>query len=252
LGAKKPHGAFPTIMKQLIKDTLPEPVVQNIARVRNTLRYSIGANRTPRISKTASPKLHKLREAWSIARKSDASAPGVPVCYYEITEDGYRFPGERPWDERWTVLRGITPLRGKRILELGCNLSLLSCFALKEEGAENALCVDVDSKILAAAQLIADAYGVTPLYKRVDFDSRYPWEKELLSFKPDVVTALSVLNWVRDKERFLQFLANFNEVIFEGHEPFEVEKARFLQVGFTRIREVSVSERARPIMLCQK
>ncbi|MGH9904066.1 MAG: hypothetical protein ACRD8U_00620 [Pyrinomonadaceae bacterium] len=251
-GMKKPYGAFPTVAKQLVLDNSPEPVLERLSRVKSRLKYSLGTNRNPRLPQTAPHKPHRLLEAWTIARKSDASSPGVPVCYYEIVEDGYRFPGERPWADHWAMLRKITSYRDKRVLELGCNLSLFSSFLLKEEGVKDAMCVDADSRILAAAQLVSDAYEVAPLYKRVNFDSARNWERELIAFEPDIVTALSVLNWVQDKERFMRFLSNFNQVIFEGHDPFEIEKARFRKCGFSEIKEVATSERARPLILCNR
>ncbi|CAN5857428.1 hypothetical protein BH20PSE1_BH20PSE1_13660 [soil metagenome] len=252
LGMNKSYGSFSTVAKHLFLDSLPSPVSDAIRQARKKIKYFFANTPLPRIPKTAAPKLHKLHEAWSIALQSDANSPGVPICYYELWEDNYRLPGERPWAERWAAFRSLTDYKNKRVLELGCNLSLLSCFLLKEAGAQDALCVDADARILAAAQFVADAYGVAPLYRRVNVDAPQDWESQLLSFRPDVVFALSVFNWVRDQSRLLRFLSNFNELIFEGHELFEVERGRFLQVGFKEIKQVATSERNRPVMVCRK
>ena len=99
-------------------------------------------------------------------RLAGASSPGRALAYYELDFGGLRLPGERPWAVRWRVLRQITALRGRRVLELGCNLGLLSIFLLKEAGAAAALAVDRDPLILEAAAQAARglrrAAGVPP------------------------------------------------------------------------------------------
>lgn len=196
-------------------------------------------------------KLNKIRNAWMMAQNSNASSPGTPICYYELFEGGYCFPGERPWSQRWEVLKCATDYNNKKVLELGCNLGLLSCFLLKEKDVRSAVCVDADSQIIAAAQLISDAYDVSPFYKRVDFDSTHVWENELIEFGPDIVFALNVLNWVKDKNRFLDFLSNFNEVIFEGHDNISTEIERFIVRGFN-YSLLGVTERNRELVLFKK
>jgi hypothetical protein len=66
------------------------------------------------------------------------------------------------------------------------------------------------------------------------------------------VFALSVLNWVQDKQRLLDFLGRFEEVIFEGHDSFDVESRQLGSVGFKQIDIVGVSERGRKIIHCRK
>ncbi|HEX5464807.1 MAG TPA: methyltransferase [Burkholderiales bacterium] len=206
----------------------------------------------PPLPANSSPRLRKLNEAWHIAKDSHASYPGVPLAYYSLTVDDFHFPGERPWKERWAVLRTLADYDGKRILELGCNMGLLSCFLLREEHAAAALAVDVDAEILQAAGHVADAFDVQPTYLQVDLDDPAPWESQLRPFAPDIVFALNVLNWVKDRDRLLRFLGECREVVFEGHESFDVEKARFEAVGFSHIRLMAMTERKRPLMICQK
>jgi 2-polyprenyl-3-methyl-5-hydroxy-6-metoxy-1,4-benzoquinol methylase len=150
------------------------------------------------------------------------------------------------------VLSAITDYSEKRILELGCNMSFLSCFLLKERRAAATMGVDVDATILEAARLVASSLGVEPEYKQLDFDSLGNWEAELAEFKPDIVFALNVLNWVQDKKRFLAFLGCYSEVIIEGHGDVETECNRFRALGFNDIKLISTSERNRPIIHCQK
>jgi SAM-dependent methyltransferase len=193
-----------------------------------------------------------LHEAWRIAAQASASAPGQRVAYHELQWGGICFPGERPWSKRWGVLRHVTPYANRRVLELGCNMALLSIFLLKDAHAGAALAVDRDPQILAAAALVAEAFAVQPQFRRIDFDRDRDWEDQLAAFRPEVVVALSVLHWVQDKARFLTFLGRFDEVIFEGHDSNRTERQRLLRAGFTEIDLVDTSERGRPLLLARK
>ena len=170
----------------------------------------------------------------------------------ELEFGGLRFPGERAWAERWRCLSRITDYRGRRILDLGCNLGLLSIFLLKEAGAAAALAVDGDPLILEAAGKAAEAFAVRPEFRRIDFDRDAGWESALEAFRPDVVFALSLLNWVEDKARLLAFLGRFEELVFEGHDSAATERRRLRAAGFTRIELVATSERGRPVLHCRK
>jgi predicted methyltransferase len=138
--------------------------------------------------------------------------------------------------------------RSARVLELGCNMGLLSTSALRD-GAADALGVDVDAEILRANGLVQEAFGLSYGLRQVDFDSPSDWESALAAFRPTIVTALSVLNWVRDKDRFLRFLGTVPTVLFEGHDDPATEVARLHKVGFTDVRVIATSERARPVIV---
>ncbi len=209
-------------------------------------------HKLPAINYDADPKLKKLLAAWRLAQKSNASAPALPLAYYAIDFEGYHFPGERPWNERWNRLKNISGYSGKIILELGCNMGLLSIHLLKEAGAAKCIGVDHDKKILDSAKLISDVFEVNPVFKQINFDSAKDWESDLSSYTIDIVFALNVLNWVNDKDRLLKFLSNFPEIIFEGHDTTEVERERFEQIGFNIIEEIGYSERERIILRCRK
>ncbi|MCE3249917.1 MAG: Protein kinase domain, partial [Geminicoccaceae bacterium] len=206
----------------------------------------------PRLPAGAGAELRALHAAWRLAAASPASSPGRALTYYALDFGGLRWPGERPWDLRWRVLRQITALRGRRVLELGCNLGLLSIFLLKEAGATAALAVDRDPLILEAAAQAALAFAVQPEFRRVDFDRDAGWEAALAAFRPDVVFALSVLNWVEDPARLLAFLGRCDELVYEGHQSARTERRRLRAAGFTRIELVATSERGRPILHCRK
>jgi hypothetical protein len=206
----------------------------------------------PIIRSDSDDSVRLLYQAWQIARESGANSPGDCVAYYSLEYGGYQFPGERPWLDRWTILRGITDYSGKRVLELGCNMGLLSCFLLRHSGVSAALGVDCSDSVLRSAEVIARAFVVQPTFARVDLDSAENWECGLQAFCPDVVFALNVLNWVKDKGRLLSFLGRFREVIFEGHDAVEVEKMRLAEVGFVKIKEIGQSERRRAILYCSR
>jgi hypothetical protein len=234
--------------KNQLKAVLPIQV-SNI--IRRTLRKPL-ENQLPVVTDSTAHAAKQLLRAWEIAQTSDASAPGTVLAYYSLVHGEYRFPGERPWERRWETLNLIANYTGKRVLELGCNMSLLSCYLLLKGGAESALAVDVDAEILESAKLVSSALNVSPKYMQVDFDSEYDWEADLGEFSPDIVFALNVLNWVKDKPRLLNFLGRFDEVIFEGHESFEVERERFEKTGFANVELISLTERNRPLMHCVK
>jgi SAM-dependent methyltransferase/predicted Ser/Thr protein kinase len=211
-----------------------------------------GPSAWPSLPPVASGELEALHAAWRIAAASNASSPGRPIAYHELEFEGLAFPGERPWAARWQRLARITDYRGKRVLELGCNQGLLSIFLLKEAGAQAALAVDRDPRILEAAAGIAAAFHVRPEFRAIDFDADADWEAELAAFRPDVVFALSVDHWLRDRARFLAFLGRFDELIFEGHDSARTERRRLAAAGFTAIELIYSSERGRPVLHCRK
>jgi len=251
VGAEQMHGSLVTTFKKCLKKKLSPKTVKLL---RTLLRYDDGSamHTLSDLPDDASHKLKALLKAWRQAQLSNASSPGRRVAYYSLDVEGFHFPGERSWIERWNMLRSITDYSSKRILELGCNMGLLSCFLLKESGASAALAVDADLDIIEEAKQVSLAFGVKPILKCRDFDALNDWETELVDFKPDIVFALSVLNWIKDKQRFLNFLGCFQEIIFEGHDSIEVERRRLRAVGFKQIDVVGISERKRRILHCKK
>jgi SAM-dependent methyltransferase len=206
----------------------------------------------PALPDDAGPELRALHEAWQIAMAADASAPHRPLAYHDLIYEGFHLPGERPWRARWRVLSGITAYQDRRILELGCNLALLSTFLLEEAGVRAALAVDRDRAILCAARKVAVAFGVEPQFRHIDFDADHGWEDQLQSFEPDLVFALSLYHWVRNKDRLLRFFGRFEQLIYEGHDGAPVERARLQRAGFVAIDLVATSERGRPVFHCRK
>jgi hypothetical protein len=239
-------------MNSVLKKVLPDSVFNFLRGVKQSAIKAKHSRELPLLDDAATEQQQTLLKAWRIAQRSDANAPGDGIAYYEISDGKYMFPGERPWSDRWEVLRQTADFGNKRVLELGCNMGLLSTWLLKHSNAAYSMAVDHDAEIIDSARLVAEAMDVSIDFDVVDFDSDLPWEEKLLTSKADIVFALNILNWVQDKDRLLNFLANFDHVVFEGHDSFEVEKERFASRGFNSVELVSVSERNRPLMVCKK
>ncbi len=249
IGESKLNYSMITIIKDYLRKKFPK-IVYQIKKLSGK-EFPI-IEKLPDLNENADPKLKKLLRAWKLAQSSNASSPGIPIAYYSLEFNGIHFPGERPWIKRWDELKNISDYSGKTIIELGCNMGLLSAFLINETGAQKCIGVDHDEKILESAKLINEVYNASPIFRKVDFDSMSNWENELLSFNADIIFALNVLNWIKDKDRFLRFLSEFNEVIFEGHDLPENEKNNFKRLGFTSIEEIGYSERERIILRCRK
>jgi hypothetical protein len=243
------HGSYVSILKNEIRKALPPRVVRGLKRLLGKVRHT---ERLPVLDRYADHTAKELYRAWDLAQLSNANSPGGVVAYYSLKYKGYTFPGERCWEKRWQYLRGAVDLQGKRVLELGCNMGLLSCYALKEERAQAALGVDVSATVLKAARHVAAAFQVPVEFRRIDFDSSDPWDVALADFQPDIVFALNVLNWLREKDRFLRFLGRFGTVIVEGHDEPAVEVARLRNVGFGNVHVLQLSERGRPILVARR
>ncbi len=256
------------LARSLLGLRLGGPPVSNsvLAPLRERLQASLapallrafkrGGRRRPRplppLPPAASAEQTALHAAWRLAAASNASSPCAAIAYHELEFEGLTFPGERPWAARWQQLARITDYGGRRVLELGCNQGLLSIFLLKEAGAKAALAVDRDPQILEAAVQVARAFRVRPEFRRIDFDADRDWEAALAAFRPEVVFALSVSHWIRDRARFFAFLGRFDELIYEGHDSARTERRRLAAAGFTAIELVHSSERGRPVLHCRK
>jgi SAM-dependent methyltransferase/predicted Ser/Thr protein kinase len=234
-------------LRERLQASLPPWVLRRLRRGRRPAPTGL-----PVLPLPTSAEPRALDAAWRRAARADASSPGRAIAYHELDVGGVILPGERPWAERWRQLYAITDYRDRRVLELGCNLGLLSIFLLKEVGAAAALAVDRDPLILEAAAETALAFQVRPDFRRVDFDADPAWETELAAFRPDVVFALSVAHWLRDRDRFLAFLGGFDELIYEGHDSARAERRRLAAAGFEAIELVCSSDRGRPILHCRR
>jgi hypothetical protein len=196
----------------------------------------------------AGPELTLLYRAWELAARSEGNQ--LHICYYSMAFDGFALPGERPWGPRWDLLSRTLSWKGARVLELGCNIGLLSTFAVRA-GAADALAVDCDDMLLEANRMVQQAFHVNCPRIRCDFNQPNGWEEQLAAFKPTIVTALSVLHWVAEKERFLRFLGRFETVLYEGHDSEAVERRRLEWAGFKNIQFVGRHQYNRPVFVAR-
>ncbi len=252
-GVNKVHGTVFNILKQKIKSVLPSKILFFLRKVLNKNFIHDSNHELPKITEDTPEDISLIIHAFDIAQQSNASSPGCKMAYYSINYSGYHFPGERPWAERWEILRHLDDYKNKKILELGCNMALLSAFLLKYECAGEALAVDHDPDILRSASLIGKALNVEIHTEKISFDNKNNnWESKLEAFSPDIVFALNVLNWVKDKDRLINFLGRFNKLIFEGHDSYQIERTRLQKVGFKNFKLIVMSERKRPLFICEK
>jgi len=212
-------------------------------------RAILGVNRRMMPSDPIDDDLQMLQEAWNIAAKSSANSPGKKVAYYAFTYRRWHFLGERPWYLRWELIRKNVDFRGKKVLELGSNMGLFSCFA-KLHGAELAIGIDNDPDIIRSAMLIASALDAGAEFRHVDLIRDAKWEKQLGGF--DMVVATSLLHWLPNKERVLSFIGDHKQAIYEGHDELSIEKHRLKSAGFSNFNVLGQSERGRHIILATK
>lgn len=169
--------------------------------------------------------------------------------YYNITIDGEKIGGERIWENRWNLIKNCLNFKNKRILELGCNIGFSSMYLIKFKDAKSSVGIDLPNDQLAkagnprmmeAAQLVQQAFGIPMQIKQLDFNiDNY---EQIIGNNYDIVLCTSVLKWVNDKERFLQYLSNFKYVIFEGHDSDAIEIARFKSVGFKHYKILGATQ----------
>jgi len=254
------HGSYAGLVREIGRSLFPR---RSAVSTRSGGRASMllkavikgRSRRQRRIPSAASMPTERTRAlvgAWEMAAVSKASSPGIPVAYYSLECDGVTLPGERSWAERWEYLSGATEFEQARVLELGCNLGLLSTFVSLHAGAEASLGVDHDADIVRAAVTVADAYGAASQFRVADLDNDPNWEAELAAFEPDIVTCLNVDHWLKDPERLYRFLGQFGRLIFEGHGTTEAEYKKLERLGFTSISLLALSERSRPVLFAEK
>ena len=178
--------------------------------------------------------LRLLEQAWSLAAASPANARGQRLAYYAFTYRHHHFVGERPWQLRWEKIRRAVDFEGKSVLELGCNMGLLSSFSLLH-GARAASGVDADATIIRLAAMIAEALGLDAKFRCIGLATNERWDDDLAG--ADIVTAMSLYNWLdaSTRLRLLKFLGRHEELLYEGHDELSVETERLRSAGFEQI-----------------
>tara|TARA_Y100000389_G_scaffold38883_1_gene33255 strand:+ start:5863 stop:6549 length:687 start_codon:yes stop_codon:yes gene_type:complete len=163
---------------------------------------------------------------------------GGGINYYSIVIDGIKYPGERNWDIRWNILKNIE-YENKRILDIGCNTAITLTYLKKFKKVKYCLGVDMPDELLIktnktntiiAAKKLDQAFQVSNDYLQIDLNNS-DYENEI-GTNFDIVFVMSILKWIYDKPRFLNYLKNFNSIIYEAHEPTNEVIEMFSNLGF--------------------
>lgn len=139
--------------------------------------------------------------------------------------------GERDCDYRWSRIR--PDVKGKRVLDLGCNLGYFADRAM-QEGAMSILAVDRDTAIVRAAKKLYPSLDGNCVQMNLD--------KTLPEGEFDVCFCLSIWQHLRDGRRpLLEFLKRIPVVYWEDAN---LTKPDLEQLGFG-VERLTRSERGR-------
>lgn len=215
-----------------------------------SIRYLIGKLGLNEAYRAA---VQALQAAWEMAAKSSASAPGKHIAYYNWSFCEEELKGERDWFIRWGLIypaiRDMLP--GASVLELGCNMGLLGTY-LKLYGAGRVVGVDIDQDILEAGKKLSRTAGVDVTYLKGDLSSSGFVKEHLINQSFDLVSALSVLQWLPGREAIYPVLEKAPLLLFEGHDPTSQELRWLKNLGFKQVNILGYSERLRALYLASR
>lgn len=164
---------------------------------------------------------------------------GNNKSYYNISINGEKVGGERSWEARWNLIKDKLNLAGKNILDIGCNIGLFSVYSMKFKNANSAVGIENSTenhtkngfpRLMEAAQLLQKAFKTQMKILQIDLNQT-KYEK-IIGHDYDFVFCLSIFKWINDKQRFLKYLSNFKEILYEGHDDDKTEIERFKNIGF--------------------
>jgi SAM-dependent methyltransferase len=168
---------------------------------------------------------------------------GNGLCYYGATISGDRYEGERDFDTRWELIKDCMDFTGMNVLDIGCNMGILLCYLKAFAGIDKGLGIDQPDEMLIesskpdtikAAILLRQAFGIDDSeigFMQTNINYAGLWET--LNPYYDLVVAMSIYKWIDDKEGFMRYLSGFKNILYEGHEPDDVEIERFAKYGFS-------------------
>lgn len=139
--------------------------------------------------------------------------------------------GERDCDHRWAILK--PDVKGKRVLDLGCNLGYFADRALRE-GAASVLAVDRDAAIVEAAKKLHPALDGNCI--EMDLDKTLP------DGEYDLVFCLSIWQHMRAGKRPLLEMLKGVPVVY--WEDANLTKPDMEKLGFV-VERLARSERGR-------
>jgi len=129
--------------------------------------------------------------------------------YQNICSKNLYANGPRTVDQRIKILNEeVSFIGGERVLDVGCNLGMLSCY-LSDRGC----CVtgiDNDASIIRAAKMVSNIFGRNIDYKCVDLDAAEKLEPY------DTIVLFSVLHHTRNiKSNASKVVKSCNRILFE-------------------------------------
>lgn len=123
--------------------------------------------------------------------------------YHSLAHSDVKIDGSRTNFERERVLNTFDFGIKEKVLDIGCNMGLLSYY-LAGRGCD-VTGIDNDKKIVTAAQLVANVIGVNNIkFKHCDFDYVEPEKFE----KYDTIFLFSVLHHMRNVERAAKIISD--------------------------------------------
>lgn len=163
-------------------------------------------------------------------------------CYYGAKIGNKTYQGERDWDKRWELMKDCIDYTGKHVLEIGCNMGIFISYLKKFKNIGTAVGIDQPDEMLiasnkrdtiTAAKMLTKGLGIENEVEFIQMDlNTAAYEKWFPRELFDIVIVQSILKWIDDKERFLNFLSNFPIILYEGHDSDSEEIARFAKLGF--------------------
>lgn len=173
--------------------------------------------------------------------------------YIDITINNRHFGGNRPWEVRWNIIQNAYQYKNLKVLDLGCFLGINSICIKKYGEAKSVTGVDYTINHLKQAEILARAFEVDNVnFVYANFNDTEVRYEDILGYDYDIVFCMSLIHWIHDqKERLLTYLSKFDKLIFEGHEPAEVEIKRFEKYGFNA-KLLGFAENKRPLIFFYK
>lgn len=192
---------------------------------------------------------NELRSFW----KKGSTPEGL---YYGIDVNDEHFGGgSRRWEPRWDQIKDAVSYEDKKIIEFGGNIGVCSTYLEKYRGAKSTTILDLHTRFKEFNDKLKSVFKTKTKFHILNID-KDPYE-EVIGYDYDIAICMSFFWWVKDKERFLEYLSHIPVVIYEGHDTLEVEARRMKKVGFEYYRllgynkgvPVGLAKGHRPVIL---